>query len=111
MNIQPETEDVHMKIKLDSVNYKAKVTFNGAKLFDDIKGEENVHYLRFKTPKFNFGRNVIEVDYSPVPGRENPELRIWVSKHDWAIGGFAEPVAQWVINDTSGRKTFEVERR
>lgn len=111
VNIQPEPEDVHMKVKLDSVNYKAKVMFNGAKLFDDIGGEENLHYLRFKTPEFNYGKNVIEVDYISVPGRENPTLNIMVSKYDWAIGGFTETVAQWVITDTGGKRTFEVERR
>lgn len=94
-------------ISINSLNYKGVVRLNGEDLYD-IKGEQGTSYSYTGNMRLRPGRNLIEVEYTALPGGPGAELRIRVFRYDWRASR-EEVVREWVMNDRGGKQSLEID--
>jgi len=84
-----------------ALNYKGEVRLNGESFYE-IKGEKDMNYNYSSYADFKEGRNVFEVDYTALsePWKTEIEIKVYDDKDN--------TLADWKVDDTGGRKTFEL---
>ena len=104
----PRGEDVShdVMIYIYSLNYKGMVRLNGEDLYE-IKGEKDTNYNYSTGGKLRNGRNIFDVQYTPLPDPWMKELKIRVYKYDWDTSK-EEVLKEWIVNDQGGSGSFEV---
>ncbi|MCG2722474.1 MAG: hypothetical protein L6290_10750, partial [Thermodesulfovibrionales bacterium] len=103
---QAETSPHDVMVYIYSLNYKGAVKLNGETVYE-IRGEKDMNYNYSGSGKFQYGTNLIDVEYDSVPDPSKIELKIKVYKYDWSTQK-EETLNEWVINDKGGHKRFEV---
>ncbi|MEW6416978.1 MAG: hypothetical protein AB1480_02525 [Nitrospirota bacterium] len=106
--MMPEGEDVShdVMIYIYSLNYKGKVRLNGEDLYE-IKGEKDMNYNYSTGGKLRYGRNIFDVQYTPLSDPRMKEIKIRVYKYDWDTRK-EEVLKEWIVNDLGGSRSFEV---
>ena len=106
--MMPKGEDVShdVMIYIYSLNYKGMVRLNGEDLYE-VEGEKDMNYNYSTGGKLRYGRNIFDVQYTPLPDPWKKELKIRVYKYDWDTHK-EEVLKEWIANDQGGSKSFEV---
>lgn len=106
--MMPRGEDVShdVMVYIYSLNYKGMVRLNGEDLYE-IKGEKDMNYNYSTGGKLRYGRNIFEVQYTPLPDSWMKEIKIRVYKYDWDTRK-EEVLKELIINDQGGSRSFEV---
>jgi hypothetical protein len=106
--MMPQGEDVShdVMIYIYAVNYKGMVRLNGEDLYE-IKGEKDMNYNYSTGGKLRYGRNIFDMQYTPLSEPWMKEIKIRVYKYNWDTRK-EEVLKEWIFNDQGGSKSLEV---